>query len=180
MIRDDGNDSKTELPIPCDECGVPGLEPRKEIQAFQYGVQGDEVQLEAEVVVWHCRHCGYAVTRGDAEEMRHEAVCKHEGVLTPAKIKEIRRRLGMSQAEFARFARVGEASVKRWEAGALVQNGSIDLLLRLLDDEAAARTVMSLNSEASGAERPFRFRTPVSPLARRNAALFCLRTAEAA
>ena len=60
------------------------------------------------------------------------------GLLSQAEIRAARERLGMSQREFARYIGVGEASVKRWELGAL-QDKSSDEAIRLKTDPEYAR-----------------------------------------
>jgi hypothetical protein len=63
---------------------------------------------------------------------RHEAVCAHHGLLAPRAIIEIRDRYCVSRSDFARITRLGEATVARWERGALLQNAAYDQYLRLL------------------------------------------------
>ena len=64
--------------------------------------------------------------------MRHEAVCRHLGVLTPKEIIAIRKSYGMSRAVFARLTGIGEASLARWENGLLIQSPAYDRFLFLL------------------------------------------------
>ncbi len=89
-----------------------------------------------------CNRCGfqvltdeqsdaYTVTSADAYREKH-------GLLTSRELKEIRSRLGMSQRSFAKFLRVGVASVKRWEAG-LVQDEAMDELIKVKSDLPTAR-----------------------------------------
>lgn len=59
-------------------------------------------------------------------------------LLSPGEIREARERLKMSQREFAAYAGVGEASIKRWELGAL-QDKSSDEVIRLKTDPEYAR-----------------------------------------
>ena len=71
----------------------------------------------------------------EGEQLRHEAVCRHLGVLSPADISDIRKRFGMTRAAFAEVTGLGEATLNRWENGAVVQNlarGANDRYLRLL------------------------------------------------
>jgi DNA-binding transcriptional regulator YiaG len=82
--------------------------------------------------VMTCNQCGFQFTDEVAEEARHEAVCRHLGVMTPKEIKEIRKSYGMSRAEFSHLTRIGEASLARWENGLLIQSPAYDQLLYLL------------------------------------------------
>ena len=43
--------------------------------------------------------------------IRHEAVCRHLGVLAPGEIRALRREHGMSRAAFARLTGFGEATL---------------------------------------------------------------------
>jgi putative zinc finger/helix-turn-helix YgiT family protein len=133
------SDQKARSPgMECGNCGSRKLKRSVEPQSFTYGVGDDAVSLTARVPVFTCQSCGEAFTKGEAEELRHEAVCRHLGVLTPREIRQLRRRRGWTQVDLARHMRCGAASIKRWELGALIQNPSNDLLLRLLSDERAA------------------------------------------
>ena len=72
------------------------------------------------------------VRRDEGERLRHEAVCRHLGVLSPAEISGLRKGFGMSRAAFAELTGLGEASLGRWESGAVIQNRANDRYLRLL------------------------------------------------
>ena len=83
----------------------------------------------------------YTIAIADAYRMTH-------GLLTTEDLKAARGRLRMSQRAFAKFLRVGEASVKRWEAG-LIQDEANDQLIRLRTDlEAARRNVSELEQRS--------------------------------
>jgi putative zinc finger/helix-turn-helix YgiT family protein len=124
----------------CDACGEHAVRMSLKDDRFVYGTGDEASELVALVPVWTCDRCGYAYTDGDAEDLRHEAVCSHLGVLSPAQIRAIREKYGMTQGEFAKATGFGLASVKRWETGALIQNHSADRLLRLLGTDRAAMT----------------------------------------
>jgi putative zinc finger/helix-turn-helix YgiT family protein len=160
----------------CDECGERTVRVSFHEQRFEYGDGANAVELSARVPVWECGHCGHAYTDGDAEDCRHEAVCRHLGVLSPKQIRAIRQKYNMSQAEFAKVTGCGLASVKRWETGALIQNLSADRLLRLISDDPGIMAklivietrVMSTNGETC-------FRTAISDETRAAAKVFSLR-----
>ena len=80
--------------------------------------------------VEHCESCGEFFMGADAEIAQHEAVCRYLDRLTPAEIKKLRKSLRLNQADFAVKVGVGIASIKRWEAGNLIQSTSMDKLLR--------------------------------------------------
>jgi putative zinc finger/helix-turn-helix YgiT family protein len=64
----------------------------------------------------------------------HAIYRKKYGLLSPAEVQAVRRRLDMTQAQFARLLRLGSNTVSRWEAGRTVQMASMDVLLRLVRD----------------------------------------------
>jgi len=94
--------------------------------------RGEQMDVSTPVSV--CTACGWqTLGRGQADELRKrtaDAYRERHSLLTSAMIKYIRKMRCQNQAEFAEFLGVGEASVKRWEAG-LVQEKGCDQLLRL-------------------------------------------------
>lgn len=117
---------------PCPECGSLAVRTEFQKQRFPYGEGKDAVELEALLPVRRCSECGFEYLDDAAEEIRHEVVCKHLGVLTPAEIRRLREEYGFSRAEFSRLTHLGEATLNRWESGTLVQNSAYDQFLRLL------------------------------------------------
>lgn len=125
----------------CPDCEAQAACRSVRAQEFTYGRGPEAIALTTEVPIWTCSECGYQFGEGEAEELRHEAVCRHLGVMTPAEIVELRAKLGLTQKQLADLTKVGEASIKRWEAGNVIQNASADLLLRIAAD-AAGRTML--------------------------------------
>ncbi len=100
---------------------------------FPYGRGENAVELCARIPVRRCEECGDQFLDAEAEDLMHEAVCRHLGVMTPREVRDIRRQGGgLSRAEFARITRRGEATIGRWERGELIQNAAYDQLLYLL------------------------------------------------
>jgi len=130
-------------------------------------VRGEKhfVEVEAEV----CNRCGevafddaqadaYTIAGSDAYRLAH-------GLLTTGQIKAARKRLGLTQTQFAERLKVGVASVKRWELGA-IQDESSDLLIRLSTDlDAARRNVRELST----LHQPRPGRAPATSRPRRSA-----------
>jgi putative zinc finger/helix-turn-helix YgiT family protein len=116
----------------CPNCGSARIESYMHDERFLYGAGEAAVELCATVPIRRCANCGFEFTDEAAETARHEAVCRHLGVLSPAEILKIRKDSGLSRAEFARLSRIGEASLHRWENGLLIQNPAMDSYLRLL------------------------------------------------
>ena len=99
---------------------------------FAYGAGDDAVQLSTDLPYGRCEACDFEFLDHDGERSKHEAVCKHLGVLSPWEIKAIRLRFKMTRAEFARLSGLGEATLARWEKGLVTQNRANDRYLRLL------------------------------------------------
>ncbi|MCP4655335.1 MAG: type II toxin-antitoxin system MqsA family antitoxin [bacterium] len=118
--------------IHCPVCAGSEVRTAIEVQAFLYGEDPNATELSARVPVRTCDSCGFQFTDFEAEQARHEAICRHLGVMTPAEVAEIRKRYRFSQAELARLTRIGEASLSRWENGQLIQNAAYDQFLYLL------------------------------------------------
>lgn len=60
------------------------------------------------------------------------------GLLSPAEIKAIRLKAGLSQAEISKKLGVGEKTYTRWENGKSLQNKSSDNLIRLFSKDPSS------------------------------------------
>lgn len=118
--------------VVCFDCGSSDVAKALQQQVFQYGNGESAVNLTVEVPVYTCKTCGYQFAGPEADDARHEAVCRYLGVLTPAEIISIRELTGLSRAEFCELTRIGIASLKRWETGNLIQNAANDELIFLM------------------------------------------------
>jgi putative transcriptional regulator len=111
------------------------LHPQVVMERFPYEDDGKEVTVVAEdVPVEICDNpeCREQLSGPEAARIRHMAICRALGLLTPGEIRAIRDRLNLTQAEFARLTRLGEATICRWERGRLLQNPAMDRYLRLI------------------------------------------------
>ena len=156
--------------VDCGCCDTGRMVRDLESVTFTHGVGSEAVELSVQVPVWSCDACGFGYEDEGADVIRHEAVCRHMGRLTPAEIKGLRKCRGMTQVEVAALTGHGIASIKRWEGGNQIQSASADLALRALGDrtravEAPSRPESSLP----------RFRTPMSPQSLHDATVFRLR-----
>ena len=116
----------------CFNCGSLNVNKAWKNQHFQYGSGESAVELSAEMPVYTCQECAFEFGGVEAEEIRHEAVCRHLGLLAPREIVAIRKSMGLSRMQFAEIAGVGIASLKRWETGTLIQNAANDQLIYLM------------------------------------------------
>jgi putative zinc finger/helix-turn-helix YgiT family protein len=101
---------------------------------FEYGPDDERITVVAEAVpVLACPECGEVLYGPEAAKVRHQAICRTLGLLSPAEIKALRERLGPDQEDFARLTGIGVATLSRWERGRLLQTRALDRYLRLLD-----------------------------------------------
>ena len=75
----------------CPCCGKLCPEGTMSDEKFLYGAGNDTVELSARVLIWKCSECEFEFTDGQAEAIRHEAVCHHLDLLCPREIRAIRR-----------------------------------------------------------------------------------------
>jgi putative zinc finger/helix-turn-helix YgiT family protein len=106
---------------------------------FPVELKGETLEVLSEAFV--CSKCGES--QMDSEQMNQlrkisaDEYRKKHGLLTSAEISQYRKRLGMSQIQFAEYLNIGEASIKRWETF-FIQDKSQDDHIRLKCDESYA------------------------------------------
>ena len=115
----------------CDECGHQVTTTWHDHQ-FVYGSGDAAAEIGVRLPVRRCDCCDFGYLDEEGERLKHEAVCRHLGVLTPQEIRDIRARLGLSRAGLAELTGIGEASLSRWENGIKIQTLAYDRCLRLL------------------------------------------------
>lgn len=97
--------------------------------------------LEVIVPAHICKHCGDTLMDSDQMNvLRQAAADKYRdihGLLTSKKISELRKKMDMSQRQFAEYLGVGEASIKRWETY-YAQEVAMDEHIRLKCDKEFA------------------------------------------
>lgn len=91
---------------------------------------------------YECDSCGEIELDADAldswSQKIDEAYRAKNGLLSPEEIKSIRTSLGLSQMEFEAVLGVGKISVSRWENGKVIQNKTVDKLMRTMRDHPCA------------------------------------------
>ena len=122
-----------DIGFTCPDCGGTGFSTVLHDDAFKYGVGDSPVTLHARIPVHCCNSCDFEFLGREGRRIKHEAVCRHLVLLTPAEIRRIREKHGMSRTAFAELTGFGEATLNRWERGAVIQNRANDRYLRLLD-----------------------------------------------
>lgn len=130
--RDTAGMHQTQPDSACPLCGESNASVSWQRLTFKYGTGDSEADLVADVPVRRCSVCDFEYLDEVAEDRKHEAVCRHLRVLSPAEIKEIRAGHDLSRAKFAQLTGLGEASLHRWENSLSIQTHAYDRFLRLL------------------------------------------------
>ena len=118
--------------------------------SYEYGTGESAVKLAVVLPVRRCPACEFEFLDHAAERVKHEALCRHFGVLTPWEIREIRARHGLSRAAFSELTGLGEATLGRWETGVLIQTLANDRYLRLLADPGGIERLRIVRRRSSG------------------------------
>ncbi len=119
----------------CPNCESNHVTTSEEQEHFFYGTESNQAEISVIVPVHTCADCSFQFTDHEADQIRHNAVCEHLGVLNPSQIKEIRQKYGLARSEFSKITALGEASLHRWENGLNIQNSAYDQYLYLLSFE---------------------------------------------
>src|SRR5438477_13026168 len=106
----------------CPECGEGQLFAFTRTEEFDFDLGDETVKVRVEnVPVKKCDKCGEEMSGPAAAKVRHEAVCRAAGLLTPSEIKAIRDQFGWLQQYLADLTDFGVATISRWERGRLSQ-----------------------------------------------------------
>ena len=109
----------------CLECERGRLVPFTRDEELDYDLGEETIKvLTRDVPVERCDSCGMIASGPAAAKVRHEAVCRAAGLLTPSEIKGLRERFGWSQQYLADLTDFGVATISRWERGRLLPNRS--------------------------------------------------------
>ncbi|MEZ5401217.1 MAG: type II toxin-antitoxin system MqsA family antitoxin [Bryobacteraceae bacterium] len=99
---------------------------------FHYGVGDDAVTLSCILPLRICNACGDRFIDAVGESVRHDAVCRHLGIMTPREIQELRLRFGLTQSAMSELTGIGVASLSRWECGASQQSMALNNYMFLI------------------------------------------------
>jgi putative zinc finger/helix-turn-helix YgiT family protein len=160
----------------CPDCDSVRFSRELREQRFVFGKGNTETEITCRVPVYKCLSCACEWTGSEAEDARHEAVCKHLKRLAPRQLLALREQNDFSQAEFSRITGFGEASLSRWETGSQIQNVACDRLLRLLAADPFNIHRLKQIADSEGTETPkFKVIAINDALLRKRAGAFQLR-----
>src|SRR5262249_40154266 len=83
----------------CPVCGSGDVQSTAMEETFTYGIGENAARISVTVPLRTCGECGYQYTDYEAEELRHDAVCRHLGVLAPREIVFTRQQFGLSSTD---------------------------------------------------------------------------------
>lgn len=138
---------QVEVPV-CPLCDSESVDTIQHTNVFDYGVGGTVVRLKVDLPVRYCAACDLEFLDHVGQRLRHDAVCRYLGVLTPSEVQQIREGYGMTRAEFAELTGLGEATLGRWETAAVIQNRANDLYLRLIQIPSIMQDLRRLGQSA--------------------------------
>lgn len=113
-----------------------------------YGKQRESLkvsdeEIEVESKVYYCTTGDHYFHGLEDEEEKfryaYREYRKRKGLLQPEKIKQIRRKYGLSQREFAQFLGFGEITIHRYETGAIQDDAHNNTLFLMQDTETFKR-----------------------------------------
>ncbi|MDY0274772.1 MAG: type II toxin-antitoxin system MqsA family antitoxin [Desulfomicrobium sp.] len=120
----------------CPVCEVGALQERAGSFAFTYK---DENFSTTDITEYHCELCDETfLNREDERKVERMAIefrREVDGLLAPSEIKKIREKLSCTQVELAKLLGVAEKTFARYENGTVTQSKSMDIALRLIQDD---------------------------------------------
>lgn len=123
----------------CPDCGGHSTITVLHDDTFEYGSGDYPVTLHAVVPVHCCSQCEFEYLGREGRLIKHEAVCRHLGLLAPTEIRRIREKHSLNRASFAAVTGLSEKTLSQWENGAVIQNAAYDKYLRSLDSPKNVR-----------------------------------------
>lgn len=118
----------------CPECGAPMRWEERQDQ-----VTYKEHKRTVSLVAWWCSPCGEAIFDGKALAARERAFfelrAKVDGVLAPAQVTRVRKRLGLSQRSAGEILGGGPRAFQKYESGSVTVSAPMSNLLRLLAND---------------------------------------------
>ncbi len=116
----------------CMECGG---EMFRSTDPIQSEYKGEDLTIIG-VEHWVCDACGEMEFSSDdldaLDRAEGEAYRQVYGLMQPAEIRSLRKRLNLTQVQFESAMGVASPTVSRWETGAVVQTKVADNLMRMM------------------------------------------------
>ena len=107
-----------------------------------------QVQL-SNFPVLKCENCGEIALQDEATDLLFEGLRAAAGLLSSAEIRQRREDLNLTQKELAKFLRVSDSSLSRWETGSQMQQRAMDILLRAFFELKEFRSFLGMHEAES-------------------------------
>ena len=118
----------------CLKCGK---EVETTIKDKKETIEVKDIPIEITSKVHYCNECGFELWDDQADNRNllkaYTKYRKIKGLLSPAQIKKIRKKYGLSQKTFAKVLGLGEKTITRYENGSLPDMAQ-NYLIMLMDD----------------------------------------------
>ena len=118
----------------CPVCGKGTL--NKELVEERFEYKGQSISIP-NYLVYKCDACNETIvdkgTLKSSGKLLKDFKCKVDGLLTGDEIKEIRKRLNLTQEQISEILGGGLKSFARYESGHICQSRAMDNLLRILE-----------------------------------------------
>jgi HTH-type transcriptional regulator/antitoxin MqsA len=118
----------------CSICGKGTL--KKEVIEEKLTYKGETITIP-DYIVYKCDLCNETIvdkgTLKSSSKLLKNFKCKVDGLLTGDEIREIRKKLGLTQEEMSEILGGGLKSFARYETGQICQSKAMDNLLKILD-----------------------------------------------
>jgi len=136
---------------PCPVCLAMGVRP--EVIAYTAKVKHDGVLHSIAIPALEipkCHSCGELIFDDHVDDQINAALRAHLNTLTPARIRAARKSLHLTQLELAEKLGVAEATISRWETGALIPSRAMDNLMRVYFAVPRVREVLNGKAQDPG------------------------------
>lgn len=136
----------------CPRCEKP-TESSYQKRVGKYTVRGEEIAIE--LPLWVCSICGESVVEeafGDPIVRAFDEFRSSHGLLTATEIRRIRQQWHLSQAAFAALLGMSQATINRYELGAL-QSKKEDELIRACDNPQSMHDLINRNKNRISARQ---------------------------
>jgi len=112
-------------------------------EEFEFDLGDEKVQVRAEnVPIQKCDLCGEVLSGPAAAKVRHDAICRAAGFLTPSEYKAIRDGFRWSQQHMADVIGISVATIGRVEQGRLLPSRIFNNALLLMRDRPSSRAYL--------------------------------------
>ena len=133
--KQQGEREKGGRPFPwvCPSCGERNVYPASVAYAAEIKYDGltHAIAIPA-LEVPQCGSCSELLFDTGADDQIDTAIRSHLKLLTPSQIRSRRKELDLTQKQLAERTGAAEATISRWENGALIQARTNDNLLRVV------------------------------------------------